>query len=1095
MRVLMSSAADQTHLANDRAALASGTVSLLRAGWSIYLGIGLVSIAVYLQLSGLIQAFSYELFGLSAVLAIIAGVRSFQPARPSPWLLVACGLTMLVVGDLIINGYEPVLGQPLPFPSIADAFFLAGNLTVVAALVLLIQTRVPGGDRGGLIDAAIIATAAGVLSWVFLMNPYASDPTLSMSQRLVSMAYPLIDVLMLAVVARLVFSPGFWPLSLRLVLLAIVSTLVADVIYAELVLTTGYSSGDWVDGIWLLWYVFWGAAALHPSMRAVNAPSSSRQTRLSTRRLLLLSAAALLVPAALLIQWGRGATVDVPIISIGSAIIFLLVVVRMSGLIQAVESARHKLGGAVTREQILRKAAASLVAAPSREGIYAVALDAARELTRHPDAQVRVGVETEGRLAIVAAAGGQATAAIGQQIDLDELSESDYAALMVQQSARVSWVTLPNLWRDLALDPGPGTAILTPLVISQEVRGVIVVAGQSRPPDGVPGGLEALGSQVALALESVALAEDLHRRESQERLHSLVRNASDVILITEADGTISYASLSVTRVLGYRSEEMTGQSTFALVHPDELDLIRAFYAEVITATGTSRAIEYRVRHADGSWRHIETIGNNLLDDRSVRGIVLNSRDITERRQAEEQLAYQAFHDSLTGLPNRALFLDRLEQALDRSARRGETTAVLFLDLDRFKVVNDSLGHEAGDQLLVAVAERLAGCVRPGDTAARLGGDEFTLLLEGVEDVREAVRLAECVAAAFAPAIDLGGRLFFITASIGIALSRSDHYRSGDLLREADIAMYQAKAKGKASYAIFDREMGSLALRRLELETELRRAVEHENFLVEYQPEIDLRTGRIVAMEALVRWEHPERGLVPPAEFIPVAEETGLILPLGRWMLEQACAQARQWLDQYASQAPLVSVNLSVKQFQHPRIVDEIAGILQHVGLPAGSLMLEITETVVMEHAESNRATLERLKDLGVGLAIDDFGSGYSSLGYLKRFPVDVLKIDRAFVSGVAPGREDTAIVEAIIHLAHTLTMRVTAEGVETSQHLGLLRTLGCDIGQGFFFSPAKPSPMATTLIELQPWAAAPATLSSISSPRQAALRDLVEPAS
>jgi diguanylate cyclase (GGDEF)-like protein len=416
-------------------------------------------------------------------------------------------------------------------------------------------------------------------------------------------------------------------------------------------------------------------------------------------------------------------------------------------------------------------------------------------------------------------------------------------------------------------------------------------------------------------------------------------------------------------------------------------------------------------------------------------------------------------------------MDRLELALERAVRRHEMTAVLFLDLDRFKVVNDSLGHEAGDQLLVAAGRRLVACLRPGDTAARLGGDEFTLLLEGVANEVEAVRVAQRVAEEFEPAIDVGGRSVFATASIGIALSRSSHHRPADLLREADIAMYQAKAKGKASYALFDAEMGSSALRRLELETDLRRAIEQEQLRVEYQPVIDLLRGKIVALEALVRWQHPERGLVPPIEFIALAEETGLILPLGRWVLEQACRQTRIWRAHLGPDAPSVSVNLSAKQFQHPDILEDVARTVRAAALPASSLTLEITETVVMEDAESNSVTLRRLKDLGVKLAIDDFGSGYSSLGYLKRFPVDMLKIDRAFVSGLGRDPEDTAIVEAVIGLAHTLGMRVTAEGVETSQQLTQLKMLGCDLGQGYYFSASRPDQVVETFLKQQPWEA------------------------
>ena len=1058
------------------AAQTGGTQAAPRRGipghpnaWRVYLAVGLAAIAVYFWLPGSVQAVWYDLFGASAVAAILIGVRRHRPARARPWHTAAGGLLLLVVGDVILNAYESVLHVPLPFPSVADGFFLVGNLTVAIGLVLLIRSRVPGGDTGSLIDAAIVASGAGVLAWIFLMAPYAADPSLSLIQLLASLAYPFMDVLMLAVAARLAFSPGVRTPSFNLVLLALLSTLVADVIYAELVLTGNYSPGNPVDGIWLLWYVSWGTAALHPSMRALTDPGPVWHARLTRRRLVLLAAAVLLAPAARAIQWVRAEPVDPLVISLASAVMSLLVLIRMSGLIRSMDAARRELERAVEREQILREAAAALVATPSRDGIYAATLDAAAALVRDPEAQVRVALHATGELRVMAAAGGRSAVLEGARVDLATLPAPTYTSLLAQQSARLERTAAPELWEKLALDPEQRTAFLTPLVIQQELRGVLVVTGATPLPDRVSGLLEALGSQVALALEGAALAEGLHQRKSEERFRSLVRNASDVILVTEADGTVRYASPSVERVLGYRDDDLVGTSSFALIHPDDRERMRDFHAEIVTTTGTTRAVEYRVRHGGGVWHHVEAIGNNLLDEPSVRGIVINARDISERKRAEGLMAHQAFHDRLTGLPNRALFMDRLEHALVRSLRDRATVGVLFLDLDRFKVVNDSLGHEVGDQLLVIAAQRLEACLRPGDTAARLGGDEFTVLLEGVADEREAIQVAERFAAQFEPAFEVGGRGVFVTASIGIALGSPGHRRPTDLLREADIAMYRAKSSGKASYAVFDAAMGASAVQRLELETDLHRAIEREELRLEYQPEIELTGGTIVAMEALVRWRHPERGLVPPAEFIPVAEETGLILPLGRWVLERACRQGLVWHERLGSAAPTVSVNLSVKQFQRPDIVEEIAGVLCDVGLPPGHLTLELTETVMMGDAESNTATLRRLKELGVRLAIDDFGSGYSSLGYLKRFPVDELKIDRAFVGGVGRDPEDTAIVEAVSGLAHRLGMRVTAEGVETAGQLARVREMGCDLGQGYHFSPPLEADAVEQLLVQQPW--------------------------
>jgi diguanylate cyclase (GGDEF)-like protein len=405
-------------------------------------------------------------------------------------------------------------------------------------------------------------------------------------------------------------------------------------------------------------------------------------------------------------------------------------------------------------------------------------------------------------------------------------------------------------------------------------------------------------------------------------------------------------------------------------------------------------------------------------------------------------------------------MDRLDRALARSDRHHDTVAVLFLDLDNFKVVNDSLGHQIGDQLLKEIGGRLLECVRPDDTVARLGGDEFTIVLEQVEGSSTAVEVAECIARRLQEPLVLGGHEVVTSASIGIALSRGQD-RPDSLLRDADLAMYRAKAGGKAAYAIFDHTMNARAMQRLELESELRHAVERGELRVYYQPIMELTTGRLGEVEALVRWEHPRRGLVSPADFIPIAEETGLILPLGRWVLAEACRQVRAWQSEQPAEAPIIlGVNLSARQFQSPDLVADIATVLDETGLPASSLKLEITESVMMSDAETTSSTLRRLKQLGVGLAVDDFGTGYSSLAYLQHFPIDVLKIDRSFVDRLGHDQEADAIVRAIITLARTLNMSVTGEGIETSQQMARLRALGCDLGQGYLI--ARPGDGETT---------------------------------
>ena len=544
--------------------------------------------------------------------------------------------------------------------------------------------------------------------------------------------------------------------------------------------------------------------------------------------------------------------------------------------------------------------------------------------------------------------------------------------------------------------------------------------------------------------------------EAEERYRALVENVP-VVAYTQELGehqTALYVSPRIRDLIGYEPEDFESDPDlwYAVVHPDDRQRVDAEY-ERTEITGEPFRMEYRMVHRDGRilWVRDESVLVRAGDDAPLywQGVM---SDITEHRTLAEQLERQAMHDPLTGLPNRILLENRLRQALRRAKRREGEVAVLFVDLDNFKVVNDSLGHEAGDRLLVAVAKRLRAIVRPEDTVARLGGDEFIFLLEDA-GLGEAISVAERILTRLDSPVTLKGRKVYATTSIGVALGGCDTERAEDLLRDADLAMYRAKLSGKARYAVFEEGMNRRALERLELEQDLRQALEREEFEVYYQPKVSLQSGRVVGFEALIRWRHPDRGLLSPGEFVPLAEETGLIIPIGEQVLEQACRQAREWHELHPDEQPVaVCVNLSARQFREPGLSQVVARVLEETGLVPDLLYLEVTESAAMEEATTTSLVLEELQDLGVRAIIDDFGTGYSSLSYLGRFPVDYVKIDRSFVGGLGEDALATLLAKGVIDLTHALGLKVIAEGVETEGQLGRLREMGCDLAQGFYFS-------------------------------------------
>jgi diguanylate cyclase (GGDEF)-like protein len=737
------------------------------------LAIGVIVVSGYFLLPADLQDLAYQLPGMLGVVAVVVGVALHRPGRPEPWLLLAVGLALTTAGDWTWVVLDRVYGIE-PFPSLADAFYLTGLAMTGAAIVWLVRRRIPEGDRAGLIDALIVTVGAGLLTWVFLLEPVVIDTQASPAETAFAVAYPLMDVFILGILVRLALAPGTRPMSLTYLLLALASVLVADVIYAGLAIVGGYETGHLVELGWLASAVLYAAAALHPSMRTLGEPAPVGEVTFGALRLAMLAAASLVAPIVLLVQWMSGVEIDVPVIAAASGIVFLLVI----------------------------------------------------------------------------------------------------------------------------------------------------------------------------------------------------------------------------------------------------------------------------------WRLASVVGD--------------LRSNLQRRQAlESELKQQALTDPLTGLANRTLFADRLGRAL---AQREEPVAVLFLDLDDFKTINDTHGHQAGDELLVSVAHTLARGVRPEDTVARLGGDEFAILIERGATAGVARQLADRLLRRLRRPVRVAGQSRSVGASIGISVGLSGRDSAEQLMSEADIAMYVSKGEGKGVASVFDRRRHASVVRSIGLRDDLERAIRERQFELHYQPIVDLESGAVAGVEALARWRHPTRGLLAPRDFISVAEATGAIVALGQWIFADACRQAVAWADGPLAGGRFVSVNLSTVQLAYPGFVEFAAETLESTGADAARLVVEVTESASADRS-GVEAALHRLRELGLRLAVDDFGSGFASMEQLARLPFAIIKIDRSLVATVDTDPRAESVVTGITDLARRLGAETVAEGIERPAQIGPLRQMGCRMGQGFHFAPALPASALEALVQ------------------------------
>jgi diguanylate cyclase (GGDEF)-like protein/PAS domain S-box-containing protein len=1002
--------------------------------WAAYLALGALACVAYVFVAPLKGSGPLmNLIGLTPVLAIFLGIRRYKPAAARAWSLLAAGSALFWLGDLYTYSYPHLLHAEVPFPSLGDGLYILMYPVMMAGLLILVRRRSSGSDRSSLVDGTILTVGLALPQWIALIAPYLHADDLGLVGKLVSIAYPAGDVILLGAAVRLALDagrrePAFYLLSGSIALL-----LVTDFTYGLLTLHGMYDHQLWLDAGWIGSYLLWGAGGLHPSMARLDEPVPGREVVLTRFRLGLLTCASVIAPAIGLIHDVRARDFDYMFVRAASITLFGLVIVRMAGLVR-------QRDGSLERERVLSGAGAELVSAATREDVDRVVASAARALAGEDAAAALCVRDSGGSLRITATAGCW---------EADRVAERRLAEAVGSGEAQLRLTGAEAL--AAGLPAGHRDVLVVPLAARRAQAGALLLAGTHPADKSERSALQALAAQAALALDSAVLTEEVHRRRSEARFGALVRHASDIITVLDRDTTITYQSPSIERILGFDADDLLGQRFDRLV--SEGDRVRLAHAVTAAAAGDDpHALECSLAHRDGSVRHFEILFTNLLDEEHVGGILLNARDVSERKAFEAELTHQAFHDTVTGLANRAMFTERVRQAIARGRREDRCLAVIFLDLDDFKTINDSLGHAAGDEVLVELARRLDANFRGADTAARFGGDEFAVLLEDIADSQDAADAAQRILEMLALSMHAGHRDVTVRGSLGISVAVAGDARNAEeLIRDADAAMYIAKRDGKGAYRLFEPAMHEGVLARLELRTDLQRAIDTGQLELYYQPVVRLVDGSVSGVEALLRWNHPERGMISPVEFIPIAEETGLIIPIGRWVLREGCRHARRLEGVGGDRLTRMSINLSLKQIQHSDIVADVRDALEESGLAPERLVLEITESVLMDDTDLAVERLRSLKELGVALALDDFGTGYSSLSYLSRFPVDILKMDRSFLQeGSSP--EARGLATAVVGLGATLALEVVAEGIEMTEQWDALRELGCDLGQGFLFA-------------------------------------------
>lgn len=995
------------------------------------------------------SAITVMIIGLGAVTGIFAGVRRYRPRRTRSWLLLAGAVAVNAVAHVVYELLPGAPGTVEPGAWLVWVLHLVMLVLLIAGVLGLARPTLRG--IAGAIDGAVIILGAGGAAVILLAVPYAGAPGIGRVWASLRIAYVLGDGLILAA-GLLVVTAASRRRSVLLVCAGMTGLLVYDVLYRIGVSHGVYLSGSAIDLGWLLFFVLIGAAALIPSMAATDVPRPAGVPEVEPLRLVPVAIAASLPSVVLLSAAFRLPRWYDPVLVTVATVVLVLIFARVVDM-------AFRLRRQITGERILRDAIGDLAAAGDQTTVQA-ALDRAVSRLLAPRAEYRLVLSAR-ELKLPA--------------DLASAPARPYAtaSLPPEMTARLggaghTMVLSLNRGRD----PGPDRPVPQPRVDDSDPtagRGWprLLVASDLGSLNRIRPRLEVLATEAALALERIALHEQVIRNANEAYFRTLVQNSFDVILIVDDDNRIRYASPSANLVLG--PGPLPGRELPGLVDSTQRGAAERLLQQARAGPpgdigfGSADAMraDWTVHSVGGRTARVEVSCRNLRDDPAVGGLVVTLRDVTQQRQLEHELTRRAFYDPLTGLGNRVSFSDRLDAVVRLPADATGLVAALFVDLDDLKVVNDGLGHDVGDILLARMGDRLRAFVaenegRQRGMAARLGGDEFAVLLLGVADKDAANEAAGRLVAALSQPVDIHGHEVTSTASVGVATTGDDVSSAAELLRHADLALYAAKAAGKGQWSHYEPWMRSVVIKRLELRSALEHAIADGALFLEYQPIIELESERTVGFEALLRWNHPTRGRLAPNEFIDVAEESGLIAPIGEWVLSTATEAVQRWSRAAPEDPPYIAVNVSARQFRTAGFVATVRRVLAESGLPPQRLLFEITESLLLRDDEKTWQDLQELRQMGVRVAIDDFGTGYSALSYLRQVPLDVVKLDRLFIKTMTTSTRQRRLVEGITGMADVLGLQVVAEGIENDTELDLVKRAGCTYGQGYLFGAPMP---------------------------------------